>query len=75
MQSKGPKGQRLCHSLASEDPHKLVSFEDPVFDPELNQWDLRHTGTLALVTSTPVSYSYTSCVDLLVALLMVDFYM
>lgn len=43
-QAKGPKGQRLCKGLAANDPHKIVSFEDPVFDPKLSQWNLRHTG-------------------------------
>ena len=36
-QSKGPKGKRLCKSFENEDPHVLNDFEDPVFDPELNQ--------------------------------------
>jgi hypothetical protein len=43
-QAKGPKGQRLCRSLTPDDPHKLMSFEDPVFDPDLSRWNLRHTG-------------------------------
>ena len=44
LQAKGPKGQRLCKSLMTEDPHKLVSFEDPVFDSDISEWNLRHTG-------------------------------
>lgn len=45
------KGQTaaICHflflqSVSSEDPHILTTFEDPVFDPELNQSQYKHNG-------------------------------
>ena len=44
MQSKGPKGKRLCKQVDSQDPHILNDFEDPVFDPELNQMKYKHNG-------------------------------
>ena len=36
----------LCsfQSVASNDPHVLTTFEDPVFDPELNQSQYKHNG-------------------------------
>lgn len=35
MQSKGPKGKRLCRVVHNDDPYVLHDFEDPVFDTEL----------------------------------------
>jgi len=35
MQSKGPKGKRLCRVVNDDDPYVLHDFEDPVFDSEL----------------------------------------
>ena len=43
VQSKGPKGKRLCVSLDDHDPHVLNDFEDPVFDPDLKT-DFKHMG-------------------------------
>ena len=43
-QAKGPKGKRLCKSVTNYDPHVLASFEDPVFDPDLNQMSYKHNG-------------------------------
>jgi len=43
-QSKGPKGKRLCKSFSNADPHVLNDFEDPVFDPDLNQSQYKHNG-------------------------------
>ena len=43
-QAKGPKGKRLCKSVTTCDPHFLASFEDPVFDPDLNQMSYKHNG-------------------------------
>ena len=44
LQSKGPKGKRLAKSVESADPHILNDFEDPVFDPELNEMRYKHNG-------------------------------
>ena len=44
MQSKGPKGKRLCRNVDATDPHVLNTFEDPVFDPLLQDANYRHTG-------------------------------
>lgn len=44
MQSKGPKGKRLCKVVEADDPHILNYFEDPVFDPELNKMRYKHNG-------------------------------
>ena len=35
LQSKGPKGKRLCRVVHDDDPYVLHDFEDPVFDTEL----------------------------------------
>jgi len=35
LQSKGPKGKRLCRVVQDENPYILHDFEDPVFDTEL----------------------------------------
>lgn len=43
-QAKGPKGKRLCKSVTNCDPHVLNDFEDPVFDPDLNQMSYKHNG-------------------------------
>ncbi|XP_013385006.1 CREB3 regulatory factor isoform X2 [Lingula anatina] len=45
VQSKGPKGQRLCVPLDESDPHVLNDFEDPVFDPgQRAVFGIRHGG-------------------------------
>lgn len=44
MQSKGPKGKRLAKALENNDPHILHDFEDPVFDPELQDMKYKHNG-------------------------------
>jgi len=43
-QSKGPKGKRLCKAVPTDNPYKLQNFEDPVFDPDLNQSRYKHNG-------------------------------
>ncbi|XP_064603994.1 CREB3 regulatory factor-like [Liolophura sinensis] len=44
VQSKGPKGKKLCLSLDTVDPHVLHNFEDPVFDPEYRVPGITHGG-------------------------------
>lgn len=43
-QAKGPKGKRLCKSVSPNDPHVLNEFEDPVFDPDINDAQYKHSG-------------------------------
>jgi len=42
-QSRGPKAQRLCSSVSTEDSHVVPDFTDPVFCPDL-PYPLSHSG-------------------------------
>ena len=44
MQSKGPKGKRLCVSMRADDPHVMTDFSDPVFDSTISEVGYKHSG-------------------------------